>query len=133
MEKVNLGLAHIGIFVKDLEVSKKFYCEKLDFTIIHETSIEENGGLTKIAFVKAVDCTLELVQLQNYAKRPDGPVDHVAFKVKDIEKAAETLKARGIEFETKDIAFAPHFFEKGDKWILFRGPDGEHLEINEIL
>jgi len=133
MGKNILGLAHIGVFVKDIEVSKKFYCDKLDFEVTHETSVQESGGLTKIAFIEADGCIIELVQFPNYEKKTDGPVDHIAFKVKDIEETAARLRAKGIQFETEEIAHAPHFFTKGDKWILFRGPDGEHLEINEIL
>lgn len=128
-----LGLAHIGVFVRDLEVSKKFYTEKLDFKVTHETSLEENGRTVKIAFIDCGGCVIELVQLPAPSARRDGPVDHIAFKVKDIENTAKRLKEKGIVFETAEIAHAPHFFEKGDKWICFRGPDGEHLEINEIL
>ena len=129
----NLGLAHIGVFVKDLEVSKKFYCEKLDFAVIHETTVEEADGTVKVAFVKAGDCTLELVQLPVQTKRADGPVDHIAFKVKNIEETAGNLRAKGIVYETEDITFKANFFDKGAKWILFRGPDNEHLEITEVL
>jgi lactoylglutathione lyase len=133
MEKINLGLRHVGIFVKNLEISKKFYCEKLDFELLHENILKEDAGVIKIAFIKASDCILELVQFPVFKERTDGIVDHVAFKVKDIEQTVNILKKRGIEFETEDIVFAKDFFNKGDKWITFKGPDGEHLEINEIL
>jgi lactoylglutathione lyase len=128
-----LGLDHIGIYVKDLEVSKRFYCDKLDFTVIHETTFKEDTGIDKIAFLRAGDVTIELIQTPVYKKREDGPVEHIAFKVKDIESTAERLRAKGIVFDTENITFAPNFFDKGDKWIFFRGPDGEHLEINEVL
>jgi len=128
-----LGLAHIGVFVRDLETSKKFYTEKLDFAVTHETSLKEPAGTVKIAFITCGDCVIELVQLPAGSSRPDGPVDHIAFNVKDIEKTAKVLKDKGIVFETADITHAPHFFAKGCKWICFRGPDGEHLEVNEIL
>ncbi|MEI6101318.1 MAG: VOC family protein [Eubacteriales bacterium] len=127
------GLQHIGLFVRDLEVSKEFYCGKLDFEVIHENQIEDKDGIIKIAFVSAGDCTIEIVQFPKTPEKSDGPVDHIAFRVEDIEKTKENLKARGIQFETDEIAFAKHFFTKGDKWLMFRGPDGEHLEINEIL
>jgi len=133
MEKLNLGLAHIGIFVKDLEVSKKFYCDNLDFTCIHENALREGDSVTKLAFVTAGSCTLELIQVPGNSERTDGQVDHIAFAVKDIENTWTQLKAKGIVFETETITTAPEFFKKGDRWILFRGPDGERLEINEIL
>jgi len=133
MKSFNLGLGHIAIFVKNIEVSKKFYCEKLDFEVLHENILEEKSGVIKIAFIKAGHCILELVQFPIYKKRTDGIVDHIAFKVKDIEQVVDILRKRGIEFETEDTVLAKDFFNRGNRWILFRGPDGEHLEINEIL
>lgn len=133
MENI-MGLQHIGLFVRSLEVSKKFYCEKLDFKVVHETTLDTADGTIKIAFVGAGDCTIEIVEFPKFVdKNGDGPVDHIAFKVKDIEKVRDNLKAKGIVFETEEPAHVPHFFTKGDKWLMFRGPDGEHLEINEIL
>lgn len=133
MDKINLGLAHVGLFVRDLEVSKKFYCEKLDFSVIHENTLDDKEGVIRIAFIQAHDCVIELIQLPQYTKRSDGLFDHLAFKVKNIEEVVEKLKSKGIDFETQDILFAPHFFSRGDKWIIFRGPDQERLEFSEIL
>lgn len=133
MAKFNLGLAHVGLFVKDLEVSKKYYCEKLEFSVIHENKVVEGKDVTKVAFLKAGDCIIEMVQLPQYVKRPDGLFDHLAFKVKNIEEVAEKLKSKGIDFETPDVTFAPDFYDNGNKWIMFRGPDHERLEFNEIL
>lgn len=133
MSSLNLGLGHIGIIVRDLEISKKFYCDNLNFTVTHENTLGDNDSITKIAFVEANGCTLELIQVPGDSTRIDGHVDHIAFKVTDIENAWMQLKAKGIVFETENITTAPAFFKKGDRWILFRGPDGERLEINEIL
>jgi lactoylglutathione lyase len=133
MGKLNLGLAHVGIFVKDIEVSKKFYCDVLDFTIDHENSLYEGSNVIKLAFISSGTCLIELVQLPAINDRTDGPIDHLAFCVKDIEKVKATLESRGVRFETEEITFAPHFFDKGDRWIFFKGPDGEKLEINEVL
>ena len=105
----------------------------LDFSVIHENILEDGEGVIKIAFIQACDCVIELVQQPKYTKRLDGLFDHLAFKVKNIEKVADKLKSKGIDFETKDITLAPHFFSRGNKWIMFRGPDQERLEFNEIL
>jgi len=133
MNNLNLGLGHIGIIVKDIEVSKKFYCDNLNFELVHENVLAGSEGETKLAFVTTGGCTLELIQKPAYIDRKDGYVDHIAFKVKDIENAWKQLKSRGIVFTAEDITTAPALFENGDRWILFRGPDGELLEINEIL
>ena len=128
------GLAHIGLFITDIEKSKQFYGEMLGFETIFEcTSDEPDGTVTKVAFVKNGDLTLELVQFANPRERTDGWVDHIALKVEDIEAVRDMLLERGIKFETDEITIAPHVFPNGSKWILFRGPDNEHLEITEIL
>jgi len=133
MAKIN-GLAHIGLFITDIEKSKKFYTEILEFETIYECGLgEPDGTTTKIAFLKNGDLTIELVQVANPAKRADGWVDHIALKVENIEAVRDTLLSRGVKFETDDITFAPGVFPNGSKWILFRGPDNEHLEITEVM
>ncbi len=123
------GSAHIGVFVSDLEVSKKFYRDILDFDIIWECVI----GTDKVAFARTGDLTLELIQPAVMPQREDGKVDHIALGVKNIEAVHAALKARGVTFETEDITFCDLVFPNGAKWILFRGPDGERLELNEVL
>jgi len=127
------GLAHIGVFISDIEVSKKFYTEVLDFKVMENTTLSSPEGVIKIAFVKNGDLILELVQFPNAVKKGDGVVDHFAFKTKNIEGVRANLEKRGIVFEEKEITHAPGVGKNGSKWILFRGPDGEHLELNEQL
>ena len=129
-----LGLAHIGVMVSDLEVSKKFYSEILGMDVIHENSLVDDGKVVKVAFMQVGDMVLELILLPEFDNtRKDGYIDHIAFNVKDIEVARKALEDKGIKFVSEEIAHAENFFDNGAKWILFRGPDGEHLEINEIL
>ena len=133
MAKIN-GLAHIGLFITDIEKSKKFYGDVLEFETVYECALDEpDGTATKIAFMKNGDLTIELVQVAKPAKRADGWVDHIALKVEDIEAVRDTLLSRGVKFETDDITFASSVFPNGSKWILFRGPDNEHLEITEVM
>ena len=129
-----VGLAHVGLYVADIEKTKKFYTEKLNFEVYHECVSNSPDGDIRVAFARNGDCILELVQLATKEKRNDGFFDHVALKVVNIEKVKKELTEKGIEFEEDEITFAPHVFPpNGSKWILFRGPDGEHIEINEIL
>lgn len=134
MENCKLeGLAHVGVFVADIEASKEFYTEMLDFEVIEETGIEDNDGLIKIAFIENGNLVIELVQFPNHREKADGPVDHIALRATNIEALKELLEERGIVFEEEEITFGSTVFPNGSKWILFRGPDGEHLEINEVL
>jgi Lactoylglutathione lyase and related lyases len=134
MKKITIdGLAHVGVFVKDLQVSKKFYTEKLDFLLVQETSLPDPDGLIQIAFIQNGNLVIELVQFPKTAAKKDGPVDHIAIHVDNIEDVHTELKNRGIVFETQEIVFGAPIGPKGAKWITFRGPDNEHLELNEVL
>lgn len=131
---VILGLAHIGLMVSDVNRSKDFYKEMLGMDVWHENTIEEDGGLINVCFMKKNDLVLEMYQLpQAYKKVEDGTVNHIAFKVKDIEAAKNALISKGIPFTQNEIVFCRQLFDRGSKWILFRGPDNESLELNEVL
>jgi lactoylglutathione lyase len=126
------GLAHIGVFITDIERSIAYYTEMLDFECYHRVDIEDGSGVTRIAFLRNGSCIIELVQKPDAVLKPDGPIDHIAMDVDDIDAAMANLKAKGIEFETDEPVFLPTMFN-GVKYALFRGPDGEHLEINQLL
>ncbi len=123
------GVSHIGLYIKDVERSKKFYTEVLGFeTICEFISLEGN----KMAFVKSGNLIIELIQHKVWMDRKDGLFDHIAMEVENIEETSEKLKELGIEFEA-DIYFDDLVFDKGVKYQAFRGPDGEHLEIYQTF
>jgi len=127
------GLAHVGLFISDVEKSRDFYNDILEFETIWETELEDEGGVTKIAFVRNGNLTLELVQPCGGPNSGDGVVDHIAMAVEDIEAIRKNLEKKGIEFEQEETVFSDRVFENGAKWLLFRGPDNEHLEITEVM
>ena len=124
------GLAHIGLFVSDITRTREFYENVLGFKCIF--SYMADGGITPVAFEKNGSCVIEVVQIDGAEKREDGHVDHIALAVENIEDLCEQLRAKGIEFESRDITVCPECFPNGSKWILFRGPDNERLEIAEV-
>lgn len=123
------GVAHIGLYIKDVERSKKFYTEVLGFETICEFVSPEGN---KMAFVKSGNLIIELIQHKVWMDRKDGLFDHIAMEVENIEETSEKLKNLGIEFEA-DIYFDNLVFDNGVKYQAFRGPDGEHLEIYQTL
>lgn len=129
-------LSHIGLYVSDIERSKDFYCRILHFECFYEyDSPSDDGAGAKVAFVKNGNLILELVQFNNpeiSKGRRDGLIDHIAISVRNIEEVQKELEEKGIQFEKKEIVFMP-IFTNGSKWLLFRGPDGEHLEVAEVL
>lgn len=96
-----LKIDHIGIAVKDLEEAKKIYTELLGLEVHGEEIVEEQK--VKVVFIPVGDSEVELLESTD----PEGPIakfiekngegiQHIAFRVDDIEKALEELKQKGV-------------------------------------
>lgn len=94
-------LDHIGIAVENLEQSVAFYRDVLGLELHGTETVEEQK--VKVAFFPVGDTEIELLESTD----PEGPiakfiaakgqgVQHLAFRVKDIEKTLADLKSRGI-------------------------------------
>ncbi len=94
-------LDHIGIAVENLEQSVAFYRDVLGLELHGTETVEEQK--VKVAFFPVGDTEIELLESTD----PEGPiakfiaakgqgVQHLAFRVKDIEKTLADLKARGM-------------------------------------
>ena len=129
MAKLIAGVAHIGLYIKDIERSIRFYEEVLEFQMIRRfTSLEGN----KMAFVKSGNLIIELIQHVEWMDRKDGLYDHIAMEVEDIEAVSAELQRRGIKMGM-DIYLDQLVTADGVKYQDFRGPDGEHLEIYQYV
>ena len=91
---------HVGIAVKNLDESVKFY-ESLGFKVTGYEVVAEQK--VKVAFLPCGDSELELLE----STEPDGPIarfiekngpgiQHIAIRVDDIDKALEELKEKGV-------------------------------------
>ena len=116
------GLAHIGVFVNDIDKSIDFY-KRLGFTLDNEATLD-----IRLAFLSAGTCLIELVEIKG--ERPAGVVDHICVEVDDIDAAIENAKASGIEIDASKVASIPNLLG-GIKNVFFEGPDGERLEYFE--
>ena len=95
-----LKVDHIGIAVKNLSESSKFY-EALG---IQSTGVEEvTEQKVKVSFFPVGDSEIELLE----STSPDGPIakyiekngegiQHMALRVDDLEAALAELKAKGV-------------------------------------
>jgi len=119
------GLAHIGVFVKDIDKSIDFY-KRLGFTL----DKEEQPGI-RLAFLSAGTCLIELVEKPDALPREAGVVDHIAVTVDNIEAAIENANANGIAIDASQINTVPIL--GGVKNVFFDGPDGERLEFFEYM
>lgn len=127
--KKALGLCHIGIYVSDLEVSEAFY-EKLGF--VREEQFDRPNG-TRIGFMRAGSCVLELIVPVNkeLLGRSAGVVDHICFDTDDIDGFMVQLKADGIVAADAKVNEMDMFGHS--KNLFFAGPDGERLELFQIV
>jgi methylmalonyl-CoA/ethylmalonyl-CoA epimerase len=92
---------HIGIAVKNLEESLKFYEDVLGIKCVADEVVEEQK--VKTAFLPLGDTEIELLEstsedgpIAKFIEKKGEGIQHIAYKVDDIEKALEELKAKGI-------------------------------------
>jgi methylmalonyl-CoA/ethylmalonyl-CoA epimerase len=91
---------HIGIAVKNLDETVAFYRQVMGLEV---SSTEVFNGM-KIAFLRIGDSELELLEdltpdgaiARHIAKRGEG-IQHVAYRVDNIERALQEMRAKGIE------------------------------------
>ena len=92
---------HIGIAVKAIKDAGKFYTDVLGLEIQDIEEIADQK--VKVAFIPIMESEVELLE----STHPDGPVakyiesrgegiQHIAFRVENIEEALEELKRKGV-------------------------------------
>ena len=92
---------HIGIAVKSIDQAKRFYSEILGLKIEGIEDVPDQK--VNVAFLPITDSELELVE----STHPDGPIakyieakgegiQHIAFRVENIDKALDELKQKGV-------------------------------------
>lgn len=91
---------HIGIAVKSIEESLKFYEGALGIKCTGKEFVEEQNVMT--AFLPVGDTEVELLEsttedgtIAKYIEKKGEGLHHIAFRVDDIEKTLEELKAQG--------------------------------------
>ncbi len=96
-----LKIDHLGIAVSSIDQKKKFWMDALGLELEGTETVEEQKVTT--AFLPVGESEVELLE----STAPDGPVakyiekrgegiQHVAFRVENIEEALEELKQKGI-------------------------------------
>ena len=92
---------HIGIAVNSIEQAGKFYTDVLGLNIQEIETVAEQK--VNVAFIPITDSEVELLE----SVEPDGPVakyiksrgegvQHIAFRVDNINQCLEELKAKGV-------------------------------------
>lgn len=152
------GLQHIGIPSSDVAASCRFY-EGLGFERAFQTVIRGNQD---VVFCKSGNLVLEIYgdeesraaaaagaesisavsgaaasgsaasDLAANLKRAPGPVDHIAVDCLDVEAAFALAREKGYEIVSDGIEELP-FWERGVRFFMIAGPDGERIEFDQKL
>jgi catechol 2,3-dioxygenase-like lactoylglutathione lyase family enzyme len=143
------GLHHIGITVKDLEASIRFYHDVLGLRFSNEPSpwfegpelgpaVGVPGAALRQVSLLVGDTTLELLEYKSPPSDTTGPLksnnlgaSHVAFLVDDIEAKKAELEDKGIEFYS-GVNAVDEGVLAGWRWVYFQDPDGYPLELVEV-
>ncbi len=125
---------HVHLKCKDIQAAKRFYQEMFSAKMVHEGEfrgapmmIWDLGG----AYIFAVQAGKD-EKLEPPAKDPRSDIwvrygiGHIGVIVKDLEKAARELRAKGAEF-----ILEPQTIRDGVKAAFIRAPDGDAIEIVE--
>src|SRR5262245_9162634 len=143
------GLHHVGITVKDLEASIRFYHGVLGLEFSNEPSpwfddpglgpaVGVPGAALRQVNLLLGDTTLELLEYKSPPSETARPLlsnsvgaSHVAFAVDDIHAKKAELESKGIEFYS-DVNVVDEGVLAGWRWVYFEDPDGYPLELVEV-
>jgi lactoylglutathione lyase len=113
-------LHHIGLYVRDLNQSQKFYKKILG--IQEQEKIKWNGS--ELIFLKGDGFQIELIH--EPLIEPKGA--HFAFHVPNVKEKMRELKKAG--FTPSE---GPYQLVNGWQTVLYEGPDGEEIEFLQTL
>lgn len=93
---------HIGIAVKSIEESAKLYTEVLGLKLHGIEEVAEQK--VKVAFLPVGDTEVELLEstsedgpIAKFIEKKGEGIQHIAFRVDNIEKALDEMRAKGIQ------------------------------------
>jgi catechol 2,3-dioxygenase-like lactoylglutathione lyase family enzyme len=143
------ALHHVGITVKDLDASIRFYHDVLGLAFSNEPSpwfrgedLERGVGVPGAALrqvsLLAGTTTVELLEYETPPSDTAEPLrsnnlgaSHIAFLVENIDAAKADLEAEGVSFFS-DVNIVDDGVLAGWRWVYFEDPDGYPLELVQV-
>jgi catechol 2,3-dioxygenase-like lactoylglutathione lyase family enzyme len=135
------GVHHFALTVSDIESSEQFY-EALGFSPERRIKFDSpaaarvtgvSGACLEMAFLTLGDFRLELIEYTPRGRRDarsanDLGSSHICLQVDRIEDVYSRLMAQGVPFVS-----TPHHDPSGISMTYFSDPDGNRLELIEIM
>ena len=121
-------LDHFLVLTDDLEATKVFYCDTLDFEVGKRPPLEFPGywlhldGVACVHLAERATYEAHAARLGLHASRTS--IDHVAFAADDYEQLAERLDAARIERVANAVPDA------GLRQLFLSDPNGVRIELN---
>ena len=88
-----LGVAHMALYVSDLQAARAFYKDFLGFA--EPFVLKRDDGSDRIAFIKIND--QQYIELFADAPKQDGHLNHIAFYTDSAEGLRQYLVTRGVK------------------------------------
>lgn len=129
-----IGLFHIGIYTKDMDVSIRFYEKMFGFIREWRGNVDHPTGKVEAAVLRLGDCVVELVRPAdlNYVSNMAGPIQHFALKVDGLEMLMEVIEAKGVTFSFEGLETL-ETFRNGIRHAFLFGPSNERIELVEEI
>jgi catechol 2,3-dioxygenase-like lactoylglutathione lyase family enzyme len=143
------ALHHVGITVKDLDASIRFYHDVLGLQFSNEPSpwfegeelgrgVGVRGAALRQVSLLVGDTTIELLEYKAPPSETQRPLpsnnlgaSHVAFRVDDIAATKAELETKGVTFFS-DVNVVDDGVLAGWRWVYFGDPDGYPLELVQV-
>ena len=117
-----LGVAHVALFVSDLDKARAFYEGLLGYQ--EPFTLPRADGSVDIAFVKVNDN--QWIELFNGPGSGEGQLNHIAIYTDDAERMRTYLASRSV-----GVPDAVAEGRTGNKNFMVKDPDGHSLEVVE--
>jgi lactoylglutathione lyase len=131
---VNAQLEHIGIPVRNLEMSKLLYCDLLGFQPFYEKNLNL-PHMGRVIFAQKGTVRIELQEMvgDQWGRLPEGRIRgifHLSFAVDSLDETVKQWNEAGLNLLVSPMDPGVGIAQE-EKWrrAVFEGPDGESIEL----